>query len=38
MLENYDKIVDALNSAKSAKKNGIVAGGGITFWKMAQLL
>lgn len=38
MLENYDHLVDALNSVKSAKKDGIVAGGGITYWRMADLL
>lgn len=35
MLENYDHIVDALNSAKSAMKDGVVAGGGVTFWRLS---
>ena len=34
----YDKIVDALNSVKTAKKHGVVAGGGITYWRLAELL
>lgn len=37
-LEIYDKVVDALNSVKTAKKHGIVAGGGVTFWRMAEML
>lgn len=35
MLENYDHIVDALNSTKSAMKDGVVAGGGVTFWRLS---
>lgn len=31
-------MIDALNSTKSAMKDGVVAGGGITFWKLADLL
>lgn len=38
MLENYDHLVDALNSVTTAKKEGVVAGGGITYWRMAELL
>jgi chaperonin GroEL (HSP60 family) len=37
-LEAYDKIIDALNSVESAKKYGVVAGGGVTYWRMAELL
>ena len=37
-LQMYDKIVDALNSVKTAKKHGVVAGGGITYWRLAELL
>ena len=37
-LEVYDKMVDALNSVKTAKKKGVVAGGGVTYWRMAQML
>jgi chaperonin GroEL (HSP60 family) len=35
MLENYDHIVDALNSSKSSMKYGVVAGGGVTFWRLS---
>jgi chaperonin GroEL len=38
MLEKYDLIVDALNSGKSAKKDGVVPGGGVAMWKLAELL
>lgn len=31
-------MIDALNSTKSAMKDGIIAGGGITFWRLAELL
>lgn len=37
-LEIYDKIVDALNSVQTSKKHGVVAGGGVTYWRMADLL
>ena len=30
-----DKIIDALNSVTTAKKNGIVAGAGLTYWNLA---
>lgn len=38
MLEKYDLIVDALNSGKSAKKDGVVPGGGVAMWRLAELL
>lgn len=38
ILEVYDKIIDALNSVQTAKKHGVVAGGGVTYWRMAQML
>lgn len=38
MLESYDLIIDALNSTSSAKKNGVVAGGGLTLYRLGQLL
>ena len=31
-------MVDALNSTKTAMQNGVVAGGGVTFWRLAELL
>ena len=31
-------MVDALNSTKSAMRDGVIAGGGITFWRLSQLL
>lgn len=31
-------MIDALNSTKSAMKDGIIAGGGITFWRLGELL
>lgn len=34
----YDKIVDALNSVTTAKKKGIVAGAGLTYWNLSDLL
>ena len=37
-LEIYDKIIDALNSVQTAKKHGVVAGGGVTYWRMADML
>lgn len=37
-LEIHDKVVDALNSAQTAKKHGVVAGGGVTYWRLADLL
>lgn len=33
-----DKIIDALNSVSTAKKKGIVAGAGLTYWNLAELL
>ena len=38
MLEQYDKMVDALNSVQTAKSQGIVAGGGVTYWRLSELL
>lgn len=38
LLENYDHIIDALNSAKTAMRDGIIAGGGVTFWRLSELL
>lgn len=38
ILEVYDKIIDALNSVKTAKKHGVVAGGGVAYWRMAEML
>lgn len=35
MLESYDKMIDALNSVKAAKRYGVVAGGGVTFWRLS---
>lgn len=37
-LEVYDKIIDALNSVQTSKKFGVIAGGGVTFWRMAEML
>lgn len=37
-LQIYDKVIDALNSVKTSKKHGVVAGGGVTYWRMAQAL
>ena len=37
-MEKYDKVVDALNSVQTAKKKGIVAGAGLTYWNLANLL
>lgn len=37
-LEIHDKVVDALNSVQTAKKHGVVAGGGVTYWRLADLL
>ncbi len=37
-LETYDKIIDALNSVSTANKKGIVAGAGLTYWNLADLL
>lgn len=37
-LEIYDKIIDALNSVQTSKKHGVVAGGGVTYWRMADML
>ena len=37
-LELFDKAVDALNSVRSAQKSGVVAGGGITYLRISQLL
>jgi len=37
-LEIYDKVIDALNSVKTAKKRGVIAGSGVTYWKMADML
>ena len=37
-LEVHDKLIDALNSVKTAKKKGVVPGGGITYWRIADLL
>ncbi len=34
----HDKIVDALNSVTTAKRKGIVAGAGLTYWNLADLL
>ncbi len=34
----HDKIIDALNSVNTAKKKGIVAGAGLTYWNLADLL
>lgn len=31
-------MVDALNSTKTAMENGVVAGGGVTFWRLSELL
>ncbi len=33
-----DKLVDALNSVQTAKRHGIIAGGGVTYWRLAELL
>lgn len=30
--------MDALNSVKTSKKHGVIAGGGITYWRLADLL
>jgi chaperonin GroEL (HSP60 family) len=30
--------VDALNSVQTAKRHGIIAGGGVTYWRLAELL
>ena len=37
-LENHDKIIDALNSTRNAQKKGIVAGAGLTYWNLSNLL
>ena len=37
MLEDYDHIIDSLNSVTSAKKDGVVAGGGVSLWRLAEL-
>ena len=37
-MEKYDKVIDALNSVQTAKKKGIVAGAGLTYWNLANLL
>ena len=37
-MEIHDKVVDALNSVQTAKKHGVVAGGGVTYWRLADLL
>ena len=37
-LEMRDKIIDALNSVTTAKRKGIVAGAGLTYWNLAELL
>jgi chaperonin GroEL (HSP60 family) len=37
-MERYDKVVDALNSVQTAKKKGVVAGAGLTYWNLADLL
>jgi chaperonin GroEL len=37
-LEVYDKVIDALNSVQTAKREGVVAGGGVTYWRMAEML
>lgn len=37
-LEFYDKTVDALNSVRSSQREGVVAGGGITYLRISQLL
>jgi chaperonin GroEL (HSP60 family) len=34
----HDKIIDALNSVSTAKKKGVVAGAGLTYWNLAELL
>lgn len=36
--EAYDKVVDALNSVSTAKKKGVVAGAGLTYWNLSELL
>lgn len=37
-LEVQDKLVDALNSVQTAKRHGVIAGGGVTYWRLADLL
>ena len=37
-LEMYDKVVDSLNSVRTAQKKGVVAGAGLTYWNLAELL
>jgi len=36
--EQRDLIIDALNSAKAAMKNGVLPGGGIAFYNASKLL
>ncbi len=38
MLEQYDKLVDTLNSVKLSVRGGVVAGGALTWNKMSELL
>lgn len=34
-LEMYDKVVDAMNSVRTANKKGVVAGAGLTYWNLS---
>lgn len=36
--EEYDLIIDALNSAKSAMKYGVLPGGGVALYNAAKVL
>ena len=36
--EEYDLIIDALNSAKSAMKYGVLPGGGVALYQAAKVL